>query len=114
MLKDVLNQFVVGVQDQSLCTSEHGGSMPAIPYIFIISCILRLSSERVTIEEMFSFFSFSTLTSSLSAKSFAEECSQSIGLILQLVGGNFFLEVIGHICIDTLEMNVFLLFSRSI
>ena len=42
------------------------GSMPYILYIFIISCIRRLSSESVIIEETEAFFRFSTLTSNLS------------------------------------------------
>ena len=41
-------------------------SIPGMEYIFIISCILRLSSERVTMEAIFLFFSFSTLTAILS------------------------------------------------
>ena len=41
--------------------------MPYMLYIFIISCILRLSSETVIMEEMFSFFNFSSFTSSLSS-----------------------------------------------
>ena len=42
------------------------GSIPDIPYIFIISCIRRLSSETVIIEETFSSLIFWTLTSNLS------------------------------------------------
>ena len=36
--------------------------IPIIPYIFIISCIRRLSSESVTIDEILSFLSFSTFS----------------------------------------------------
>jgi len=42
------------------------GSIPAIPYIFIMSCIRRLSSDKVIIEEIEESFIFSTLTSRVS------------------------------------------------
>ena len=71
------------------------------------AAFLRKSNHRRDVL-IFQFFYFDLQF--VFAKSFAEECSQSIGLILQLVGGNFFLEVIGHIRIDTLEMDIFLLF----
>ena len=111
MLKDILNQFVVGVQNQSLCTSEHGGIHAChtvhLHHILHSAAFLRKGNHRrdVLIFQ-FLYFDFQFVFS----KSFAEECSQGIGLILQFVGGNFFLEVIGHICIDTLEMDIFLLF----
>ena len=42
------------------------GSMPAMPYIFIMSCIRRLSSDKVMTADMSSFFSLSTWTSRFS------------------------------------------------
>ena len=44
------------------------------------------------------------------AQSLAEELSQCIGFLFQLVCGNLFLEIVRYVGIDSLEMNVFFLF----
>ena len=55
-------------QHHNLITSLYK-SIPLMPYIFIISCIRRFSSDNVIIEAIFSSFNFSILTSSFSSPS---------------------------------------------
>ena len=82
-----------------------------MPYIFIISCILRLSSDRVTMEEIFSFFSFSTLTSSLSLPRALRKSSVRASVSsFSSSAETSSLKSFGYIGIDSLEMNVFILF----
>ena len=56
-------------------------SMPPIPYIFIISCILLFSSARTAIEATFSSLSFSTLTSSFSLPSSLRKISTRLSVV---------------------------------
>ena len=56
-------------------------SMPPIPYIFIISCILLFSSERTAIDATFSSLSFSTLTSSFSLPSSLRKISTRLSVV---------------------------------
>ena len=66
MVYNILYKWMICIQRLKCSLRQDPCPCPFIPYIFIISCIRRLCSDKVIMEATFSSFNLAIFTSSLS------------------------------------------------